>query len=292
MKNTPRERDVWLTARGELFLHVPRVMGILNVTPDSFSDGGQFFSHESALHQAERLLDEGADILDLGGESTRPGAQPVSADEEIERVVPVLQQIVRRWPNALVSVDTVKSEVARAALAEGAAIVNDVSALRLDPRMGKVAAAADAALVLMHSRGTVEDMANYATAVYGADPVAEIVAELRAMAQRAEDAGVRRQAIVLDPGIGFSKKTEHSLAVIAQLQRITALGYPVLVGPSRKRFIGELTGNLPAHLRLEGTIAACVAALNNGARIFRVHDVAPVRKALLVAEAIRSSNTV
>jgi dihydropteroate synthase len=282
----------WLTARGELSLHVPRIMGILNVTPDSFSDGGQFLTPESAVAQAERLLTEGADLLDIGGESTRPGARPVSAEQELERVVPVIREVLRRRPETIVSIDTVKAEVARGAVEAGAAIVNDVSGFRLDAEIARVTARTGAGALLMHSRGTVEDMANYATAVYGSDPVAEIQAELHAAAQRALDAGVDARAIVLDPGIGFSKRTEHSVAVLAQLRRLVSLGYPLLVGPSRKRFVGELTGGLPADQRLEGTIAACVVGLLNGARIFRVHDVGPVRRALQVAEAIRNSTPV
>ncbi|MGH7469202.1 MAG: dihydropteroate synthase, partial [Longimicrobiales bacterium] len=179
--------------------------------------------------------------------------------------------------------------VARGALAEGAAIVNDVSALRLDARMAEVVADRGAGLVLMHSRGSVTEMASYDSARYGADPVGEMVDELGARAQQARAAGVPAQHIVLDPGLGFSKRTEHSVAAIAQLGRILALGYPVLLGPSRKRFVGELTGGLPAEGRLEGTIGACVAGLLHGARIFRVHDVAPVRRALLVADAVHGA---
>lgn len=289
MHETPRERDAWLTARGEISLHAPRIMGILNVTPDSFSDGGLYLKPEAALAQAERLLAEGADLLDIGGESTRPGASPVDAADEQARVLPLVEAILQRWPDTLISVDTVKAQVARAALDAGAAIVNDVSGFRLDPEIASVAALAGAGVVLMHSRGSLEQMASYATAVYGEDPVSEIAAELQAAVQRALAGGVARPSIVLDPGIGFSKRTEHSIAVIAQLPRLAALGYPLLVGPSRKRFVGELTGGLPADQRLEGTIAACVSALHRGARIFRVHDVAPVRRALLVAESIRTA---
>ena len=291
MTNTPRERDIWLTARGEISLHVPRIMGILNVTPDSFSDGGQFSNTEAAIAHAARLIDEGADIIDVGGESTRPGARAVNSDEEAGRVVPVIAGITTRWPGILISIDTVKADVAAAAVAAGAAIINDVSGLRLDPGIARIAVQHRAGLVLMHSRGSVEQMARYESAVYGADPIAEIVTELQDCAEVALAEGVSRGQIVLDPGIGFSKRSEHSLAVIAQLDRIVSLGYPVLAGPSRKRFIGELTGGMAADQRLEGTIAACVAALLNGARVFRVHDVAPVRRALQVAEAIRAAGT-
>jgi dihydropteroate synthase len=287
MTVSPRARTNWLTARGALSLDVPRIMGIVNVTPDSFYDGGRHIDVAAAVSHAGQLLEAGADILDIGGESTRPGASAVSTETELERVVPVIRGVLERWPDALISIDTVKSGVAAAAIEAGAAIVNDVSALRVDVRMGGLVADSGVALVLMHSRGGVSEMAKYDSAVYGEDPVAEIVRELAAQAERAERAGVEEGRIVLDPGIGFSKRTEHSVAMIAHLDAMLALGYPVLIGPSRKRFLGELAGGLPAEQRLEGTIAACVAGLFFGARLFRVHDVAPVRRALLVAESIR-----
>jgi len=283
--------SAWHTSRGPLSLDTPRIMGIINVTPDSFFDGGQHASVEQAIAHAGRLLAEGADILDVGGESTRPGAAPVSQREELERVLPVIAGIVERWPDALVSVDTVKGVVAWAALDAGAVAVNDVSGLRLDPGMAEVVAETNAGLVLMHSRGTVEEMASYATADYGDDPVAEIVSELVDLTQTARAAGVAKENIVLDPGLGFSKRTVHSVAVLAQLGRLTSLGYPVMIGASRRRFVGELTGGTPAEERLEGTIAACVDALSHGARIFRVHDVAATRRALTVAEAIRTARS-
>lgn len=280
----------WRTARGELALDRPRIVGILNVTPDSFWDGGRYSRAEAALRRAERMLADGADLIDVGGESTRPGAEPVAADEELRRVLPVVRGIARRWPDTLVSVDTVKAEVARAAIDAGAAVVNDVAALRIDPELGSVVAAAGAGLVLMHSRGSVETMARYALARYGADPVGEIVAELADAVDRATGAGVAADAVVVDPGLGFAKRTEQSRAVLARLDRLAALGRPILVGPSRKRFVGELGGGLPPEERLEGTLAACVAALFGGARLFRVHDVLPVRRALDVAEAIRADS--
>ena len=277
---------VWATARGPLTLDSPKIMGILNVTPDSFWDGGRHAGLDAALRHAERLVAEGADLVDVGGESTRPGAEPVPVAEELDRVVPVVEALVREWPELLVSVDTVKGGVARAGLEAGAAVVNDVSGLRLDPAVGEAAAQGDAGVVLMHSRGPVDRMASYDTATYGDDPVAEIVTELEAAVGRARDAGVAADAIVVDPGLGFSKRTPESAAVIRELDRVLALGYPALVGPSRKRFVGELAGGLEAEDRLPGTIAACVAGLAAGARLFRVHDVAPVRRALAVAEAV------
>ena len=291
MHAAPRERSVWLTARGALSLDVPRIMGIVNVTPDSFFDGGRHSTVEAALFHAEALISEGADILDVGGESTRPGARPVTARDEQERVLPVIRALVQRWPDRLVSIDTVKAEVARAALAEGAAIANDVSGLRLDPDMANVIAQAHAGVVIMHSRGTVEEMARYESAVYGDHPFTEIATELKGMTERALAAGVQEQNIVIDPGLGFSKRTEHSIALLSRLEGLLALGFPVLVGPSRKRFIGELNGGLPAEERLEGTIAACVLGLMQGARLFRVHDVKPVRRALEVAEAVLVART-
>ena len=260
-------------------------MGILNLTPDSFWAESRTAGADEALRRAGAMVEAGADILDVGGESTRPGATPVPAADEAERVVPVIRALAREFPRVPLSVDTVKADVARAACDAGAAIINDVSAFRLDPAMPAAVAAARAGVVLMHSRGPVDRMASYAEAGY-LDPAAEVADELAAAAARARGAGVDPDAIVLDPGLGFSKRTEDSVAVLRGLDRLLALGYPVLVGPSRKRFLGELAGGLPVEDRLPGTIAACLAALARGARVFRVHDVAPVRQALDVAEAL------
>jgi dihydropteroate synthase len=276
----------WRTCAGFIPLDRPRIMGILNVTPDSFWDGGRFARQTAAFRHASRLVEEGADILDVGGESTRPGAATVPVAEEIRRVAPLVRACRREWAELPISVDTVKSAVAAAALDEGATIINDVSGFRLDPGLATVCAERGAGVVLMHSRGTVEEMARYDTAVYGADPVAEIVTELAAAADRARAAGIPRDAVVLDPGLGFSKRTAETVAVLRQLHRVAELGYPLLLGPSRKRFIGELAGGLAAADRLAGTIAACVAGWLAGARLFRVHDVAPVRHALLVVEPL------
>jgi dihydropteroate synthase len=276
----------WSTGRGTIDFSKPRVMGILNVTPDSFWDGGLHSGVTAALHQAETMLRDGADIVDVGGESTRPGAQPVPAPDEISRVAPVIAAITRQFPDAVVSVDTVKSATARAAADAGAAIVNDVSGLRLDPAVADVAREYALGIVLMHSRGNVAEMAQYQTASYGADVVGDVVAELAAAAQSALDHGMTRDAIVLDPGLGFSKRTQDSVAVVRGLDRILDLGFPLLVGPSRKRFVGELSGGVPPEDRLPGTLAACVAAMAKGAHIFRVHDVAECRRALDVAHAL------
>ena len=289
--NKTAARPVWRTGRGIFEFVRPCVMGILNVTPDSFWDGGQHAGVTAALHHAEKLSAEGADIIDVGGESTRPGAQTVTADVEIERVLPIVRALVKEFSDIVISVDTVKSETARAVAGEGAAIINDVSGLRLDPRLASVAAQHSLGLVLMHSRGSVAEMAQYRMSDYSADPVADIKQELSTAISVAHEHGVGDAAIVIDPGLGFSKRTEHSLAVMRALPRISELGYPVLVGPSRKRFIGELSGGLPPEERLEGTLGACVAALAKGAHIFRVHDVAPARRALDVAHAILNDAT-
>ena len=286
MRTAAATRPDWVLARGRVALDRPVLLGILNLTPDSFWEGGRHGAPEVALRHAERLVEEGADLLDVGGESTRPGARPVSEDEETGRVVPVIRALAERFPDTPISVDTVKAGVARAAVEAGAAVINDVSGLRLDEAMGRVVAETGAGLVLMHSRGTVEEMAGYEMAEYGDDPVGEIVAELGASLEKAERAGIAADRIVLDPGLGFSKRTEHSVAALRGLDRIEALGRAVLVGPSRKRFVGELAGGLEPADRLEGTIAACVAAWLKGARLFRIHDVRAIRRALAVAAAL------
>jgi dihydropteroate synthase len=289
--NKTAARPVWRTGRGILELVRPCVMGILNVTPDSFWDGGQHTSVTAALHHGEQLIAEGADIIDIGGESTRPGAEPVPADQEIARVLPVVRALVKEFDDVVISIDTVKSETARAVAGEGVAIINDVSGLRIDPALGSVVAQHSLGLVLMHSRGAVAEMASYRLATYSEDPVADVARELSAAVGIANDHGVSDASIVLDPGVGFSKRTEHSVAVLRELNRVLEIGFPVLVGPSRKRFVGELSGGLPPEERLEGTIGACVAALAKGAQIFRVHDVAPLRRALDVAHAILNDAT-
>jgi dihydropteroate synthase len=274
----------WELKGREIALTRPVVLGIINITPDSFSDGGEFFSSDAALRRAERLLEEGADVVDLGGESTRPqGASPVSVEEELRRVLPVVRELRERLPDALLSVDTVKAAVADACLREGANIINDVSGFRLDPEMGAVCASHDAGVVLMHSRGGVSEMGTYRYAEYGPDVTGEVVAELHERLSAALAAGVKPAAIVVDPGIGFAKRSEHSLRILSELPRVVALGRPVLVGVSRKRFIGEVTGVTEPADRVYGTLGASVAALARGARLFRVHDVRPARHALDVA---------
>jgi dihydropteroate synthase len=265
----------------------PLVMGILNATPDSFSDGGLLRTVDAAVARAETMVAEGADILDVGGESTRPQAHAVDADEERRRVVPLIEALASRCPDVPLSIDSVKSDVARAAIDAGAQIVNDVSGLRLDPAMARVCAAGDVGVVLMHSRGGVQEMASYAHAEYDGDPMDVVLDELRARVDDALAQGIDAAAIAVDPGIGFSKRSAHSLRVLASLERLTAWGYPVVVGASRKRFIGELSGVRDPASRVYGSVGAAVAAFERGARILRVHDVAATRQALNVADAIR-----
>ena len=279
------------TVRGRtVTLEQPLVMGIVNVTPDSFSDGGNFFSPGAALAHAARLLAEGADILDIGGESTRPqSAESVSVEEEIRRVLPVVRALAVEHPDALISVDTVKSAVAEAAIEAGAHIVNDVSAMRLDREMAGVCARSEAGVVLMHSRGTVEDMATYAHAVFAGDPLDEVMSELQDRVELALEQGIERERIAVDPGIGFGKRGAHSLRLLGCLERLSAWELPIMVGVSRKRFIGEITGMADPARRVFGSVGAAVAAYERGARIFRVHDVAATRQALDVAAAIRAA---
>jgi dihydropteroate synthase len=282
----------WRHATGILALDKPRILGIVNVTPDSFSDGGRLVSVDDARRLIDVLIADGADVIDIGGESTRPqGATPVTAADELRRVIPVVEASVRDHPQTPVSVDTVKAVVAERSLDAGASIINDVSGFRLDAAMSLVCSRGGAGVVLMHSRGDVGDMATFAHATYGDDPVGEIVDELRSCVGVAEGASIAADRIVVDPGIGFAKRSEHSLAVLGQLGRVVEMGYPVLVGASRKRFIGEITATPTPADRLAGTIAANVASLERGARLFRVHDARPARQALDVAWAIMRHET-
>ena len=277
----------WRHATGLLTLDKPRILGIVNVTPDSFSDGGRLKTVDDARRLIDTLIVDGADVIDIGGESSRPqDAAPVPADDELRRVIPVIEACVKDHPGTPVSVDTVKAVVAKHSLAAGASIVNDVSGFRLDPAMPSVCARGGAGVVLMHSRGDVSDMATFAHATYGDEPLKEVLAELRSCIEVAERGGVDRDRIVVDPGIGFAKRGWQSLAVLGQLERVVELGYPVLIGVSRKRFIGEISGTPNPADRLPGTIAANVTSLERGARLFRVHDARPARQALDVAWAI------
>jgi dihydropteroate synthase len=276
----------WQTARGLLSLDHPILAGILNVTPDSFSDGGQFTAAEAALAHAGELLQEGATIIDVGGESTRPGRQiDVPADEELRRVIPVIEGLVRAFPSLLISIDTVKASVARAAVDAGAAIINDVSALRLDAAMPATVAHSGAGVILMHSRGSILEIASYTHADYGGDVVGGVVAEIRDVLAGAAAAGIRPEAMVIDPGFGFSKTVEQNVLLLDQLAALQTLGRPIMVGPSRKRFLGGVTG-LPVDDRDRATAAACALAYERGARLFRVHAMTAVREALSVTQAV------
>jgi dihydropteroate synthase len=282
----PATQSMWQTARGSVFLDRSILVGILNVTPDSFSDGGRYTGLEAAIAQAEKLLGAGAYILDVGGESTRPGrTEAVPAEEELRRVVPVVQALARGYPELIISIDTVKASVARAAIDAGAAVVNDVSALRLDPGMAATVAASRAGIILMHSRGSILEVSSYQHADYSGDVVGAVLTELRDALTRAVSAGIGPDATVIDPGFGFAKTTEQNLLLFDQLPALHALGRPVLVGPSRKRFLGAITG-APAEDRDRVTATACAMAYERGARLFRVHDVAAAREALALAHAV------
>lgn len=257
------------------------VMGILNVTPDSFSDGGQWAVADAAVSHALRMLDDGADIIDVGGESTRPGAAEVSIDEELARTVPVIERILAERPDAVLSIDTTKSEVASPALHAGALMVNDISGLGFDPKIAEVTAEHDAWLVLMHIQGTPRTMQKDP---FYDDVVDEICAFLRERMDRAVAAGVRRERIIVDPGIGFGKTLEHNLEILRRLVEFGELG-PVLVGTSRKSFIGALTGR-SVDARAFGTAATVAHAVHSRASIVRVHDVAEMVDVVRVSEAL------
>ena len=272
----------WAIRGGEIPLDKPVIIGIINVTPDSFSDGGHLSTIEATVAHAEKLTADGCRLIDVGGESTRPGAAPVPVKEEIARVVPVIAGLVKRGLGP-VSVDTRKAEVARAALdaGGGAAVINDVSGLRFDAELANVAAAAQAGVILMHMRGTpatMDDLAQYAHVA------TEVAAELAAVAAKAEGEGIARERIVVDPGFGFAKTATHNFRLLDELATIVALGYPVAVGLSRKRFLGAATGR-PVEDRDRATAVGCALAWERGARLFRVHDVALTREALALASA-------
>lgn len=258
------------------------VMGILNATPDSFYDGGRYINRERALARVEQMIAEGADIIDIGGESTRPGAEPVPVEEELRRVIPLIEAIASRFEIAL-SVDTTKSEVARHALQAGACIVNDISGLRFDPKMPEVIASYGAGVVLMHIQGTPRTM--QINPVYH-DVVAEVRASLQDSIECALHAGISSEKIWIDPGIGFGKTIEHNLTLLKHIPELKALGYPVLIGTSRKSFIGHLLGGLPPEERLEGSLATIALSIAWGADIVRVHDVQATVRTARIADAL------
>ncbi len=260
-------------------------MGIINVTPDSFADGGLRFDPARAVADGLQMIEDGADLLDVGGESTRPGADPLPLDEELRRVVPVVEQLAQRG-TVPISVDTYKAAVAREAVQRGATIINDISGLQYDAELAPVAAESGAALVLMHNRGRSREM--YREATYQ-DVLGEVVQELEAAMNHAMAAGVDRHAIIVDPGIGFAKKPVQSFATIAGLERLTTLDRPILTGPSRKSYLKDALGDRPPSEREWGTAAAVAACVLAGAHIVRVHGVRDMRDVARVADRIRDS---
>jgi dihydropteroate synthase len=260
------------------------IMGVLNVTPDSFSDGGLFFSEKKAIEHAFRLIEDGADIIDIGGESTRPGSEPIPIEEEIRRTVPVIKAISKEI-KVPISIDTYKSELARHALDTGASIVNDISGLRFDPDMPKVVAEYGVPAIIMHIKGRPKDMQQ--NPVYEA-LLPEIMDYLKVSIGLAIKSGISEDKIIIDPGIGFGKTLEHNLEIIKNLKEFTLLGKPIAIGVSRKAFIGKILGDVPPLERLEGTAAAVAISIFNGANIVRVHDVKEISRVVKVADAIKN----
>ncbi len=267
------------------FYSVPKIMGILNATPDSFSDGGKFNAVESALDRIHIMVEEGADIIDIGGESTRPNADPVSEQEELERVIPILEKAVPIFSGVHFSIDTTKYEVAKQALELGVQIVNDVSGLQKEPRFADLCAEFDASYVLMHSKGEPKTMQK--NPVYE-DVIAEISAFFRSKVGILQSKRVKD--IILDPGIGFGKTLQHNLKIIAGLDKFVKIGFPLLIGASRKSMIGHILDGIPADERLTGTIAVHYHALINGAKILRVHDVKEASDSIRIFNAIQSQS--
>jgi len=275
-----KQFDDWLSSDDKQSL----IMGILNVTPDSFSDGGQYFEKNTAVEHALDMVENGADIIDIGGESTRPFSDPISLDDELSRVIPVIEGI-RKKSDVCISIDTTKSMVARKALNVGASIINDVSAMEIDPLMADVAKQFDCPLIIMHMKGTPKDMQDnpkYESLIL------DIKDYLIERIDFAMSKGVHRDKIIIDPGIGFGKTVENNFEIINNLYHFVKLNFPVLLGASRKSFIG-ISLNLPENKRLEGSLAANVIGLQQGVKIFRVHDVAETNKALLIANKIFNS---
>jgi dihydropteroate synthase len=266
------------------------LMGVVNVTPDSFSGDGLGYDTEGALEQAQRMIEDGADIIDIGGESTRPGSEPLTADEELRRVIPVIEQLAQSI-DVPISIDTYKAKVADEALGAGAHLINDVWGLRMDPRVGEVAARHDVPLVLMHNRSRPKDavqtqaLGGRYLGVEYKDLMGDVMRELRESIALALEAGVKREKLVVDPGIGFGKTVEQNLQIVARLEELKVLGHPILLGASRKSFIGY-TLNLPPEERIEGTSAAVAIGIANGADILRVHDVKEMARVARMTDAI------
>lgn len=275
----------WRHARGVQALTHPVILGIINVSPDSFSGDGEPVGEDAAVRAAEALLAGGATLIDVGGESTSPGAHPVDAEQELARVQPVLRALRQRYPELPISIDTVHASTAEAALDAGAAIINDVTAGRHDPRVLLLAAERGAGVVLSHSRGALGQLASYDLADYGGNVTDGVTRELAAAIATAREAGIAHEAIVIDPGFGFAKTPEQNFQLLSELDALVALGSPVLVGPSRKRFLGEATGR-PIDDRDRATAAVCALACDRGARLFRLHAPAASRDALAIAAAL------
>jgi dihydropteroate synthase len=259
------------------------VMGVLNVTPDSFSDGGEFFAAKDAIQQAMNLISNGAHIIDVGGESSRPGAVPLSVPDELERVVPVIKGIRERSPEILISIDTYKSEVAGQAIESGANIVNDISGLGFDKNMPNIIAGTGVPVIIMHMQGMPNNMQNNPD--YN-NLIADICSFFSNQVDLAISAGIKKDQIILDPGIGFGKTMDHNFKLIQQLNQFLSLGFPLMVGPSRKSFIGNFL-NVDINERIEGTAAVVVASIMNGARIVRVHDIKEIKRVVQVVDKIR-----
>ena len=257
-------------------------MGVLNVTPDSFSDGGQFNEIDSAILHVDKMLKNGADIIDIGGESTKPGSEPVSANEESKRIVPIIKAIKNKYKDILISVDTYKSSVAKKAIEAGADFVNDISGLTFDDEMVSLLAQSDIPLVVMHINGKPKTMQKN---ILYSDLISDMKRFFNKQCNYAINSGIKESNIIIDPGIGFGKTFDHNFTLLKRLKEFEDLGFPILIGPSRKAFIGDVL-NLPSNERVEGTIATIVAGILNGANIIRVHDVKEIKRATIVTEKI------
>jgi len=257
-------------------------MGVLNVTPDSFSDGGQFNEIDSAILHVDKMLKNGADIIDIGGESTKPGSEPVSANEESKRIVPIIKAIKNEYKDILISVDTYKSSVAKKAIEAGADFVNDISGLTYDDEMISLLAHSDIPVIVMHINGKPKTMQKN---ILYSDLISEMKRFFIKQCEYAINSGIKENNIIIDPGIGFGKTFDHNFTLLKRLKEFEDLGFPILIGPSRKAFIGDVL-NLPSNERVEGTIATIVAGILNGANIIRVHDVKEIKRATIVTEKI------
>jgi dihydropteroate synthase len=283
LKNISQKEYILKTFRREIQLGKKTlIMGILNVTPDSFSDGGLFYSQQSAIERGLQMVDEGADIIDIGGESSRPGAASVSANTELKRVLPVIDRLVKQI-KIPISIDTKKAQVARLAVGAGAEIVNDISALHADKKMTKTVKDTGAAVILMHMRGNPQNMQK-GNLVYN-NLMAEIADYLKESSEKALREGIEKDRLVIDPGIGFGKTPDDNYKIVKNLSQLQVLGMPIMVGTSRKSFLGKVTGGEPGE-RMEGTAATVAAAIMNGCHIIRVHDVAVMKKVAVVTDAI------